>query len=424
MADVVVIGAGVAGIQAALDLADHNIHVHLIEREPTIGGHMAQLDKTFPTNDCSMCILSPKMVEVARHPNVTIHTCSEVESVEGEVGDFRVRVKKHPRYIIEDECNGCGDCIQICPVEVYNRFDAGIGVRKAIYKPHAQAVPDIVVKDQEHCIECGLCYDVCGKEAILREDEEHRVEIEAASIVVATGYATFDAKNKAQLRYLVIPDVITSLEFERMINASGPTGGKLKRLSNGKAPRSIAFVQCVGSRDISVGRPYCSGVCCMYAMKNAMLIREKNPDTEVTVFYNDIRAYGKGYEEYYERARGLGVRFVRGFPGEVLEENDHLMMVAENTETGEVETFHPDLVVLSVGLEAAGGAEGVGRMLGLPQEESGFFAVADQKTGPVLTVRPGIYVAGTATAPRDIPDSVAMGGAAAMRAYLDAIRAG
>ncbi|HOI13104.1 MAG TPA: CoB--CoM heterodisulfide reductase iron-sulfur subunit A family protein [Methanoculleus sp.] len=424
MADVVVIGAGVAGIQAALDLAGHNIHVHLIEREPTIGGHMAQLDKTFPTNDCSMCILSPKMVEVARHPNVTIHTCSEVESVEGEVGDFRVRLRKHPRYIIEDECNGCGDCIQICPVEVYNRFDAGIGVRKAIYKPHAQAVPDIVVKDQEHCIECGLCYDVCGKEAILREDRERTVEIEAASIVVATGYATFDARNKAQLRYLIIPDVITSLEFERMINASGPTGGKLKRLSNGKPPRSVAFVQCVGSRDISIGRPYCSGVCCMYAMKNAMLIREKNPGIEVTVFYNDIRAYGKGYEEYYERARSLGVRFVRGFPGEVLEENDHLTMVAENTETGEVETFHPDLVVLSVGLEPAGGAGEIGRMLGLPQDESGFFAITDQKVGPVLTVKPGIYVAGTATAPRDIPDSVAMGGAAAMRAYLDAIRAG
>ncbi len=424
MADVVVIGAGVAGIQAALDIADHRIHVHLIEREPTIGGHMAQLDKTFPTNDCSMCILSPKMVEVARHPYVTIHTCSEVESVEGEVGNFRVRVKKHPRYIIESECNGCGDCIQICPVEVYNRFDAGIGVRKAIYKPHAQAVPDIVVKDNEHCIECGLCYDVCGREAILREDAERVVEITAASIVVATGYQTFDARNKTQLRYLAIPDVITSLEFERMICASGPTGGKLRRLSNGNAPRSIAFVQCVGSRDISAGRPYCSGVCCMYAMKNAMLIREKNPGIEVTIFYNDIRAYGKGYEEYFERAQSLGVRFVRGFPGEIFEESDHLAMIAENTETGEVEKFHPDIVVLSVGLEPANGTGEIGRMLDIPRDESGFFGVADQKLGPVLTARPGIYVAGTATAPRDIPDSVTMGEAAAMRAFLDAVRAG
>lgn len=424
MADAVVIGAGVAGIQAALDLAGHNIHVHLIEREPSIGGHMAQLDKTFPTNDCSMCILSPKMVDVARHPNITIHTCSEVESVEGEVGNFRVRVRKHPRYILENECNGCGDCTLICPVEVYNRFDAGVGVRKAIYKPHTQAVPDIVVKDAEHCIECGLCYDVCGRDAILHEDEERTIDLEAASIIVATGYATFDARNKTQLRYLLIPDVITSLEFERLINASGPTGGKIRRLSNGRTPRSVAFVQCVGSRDISIDRPYCSGVCCMYAMKNAMLIREKNPEIEVTVFYNDIRAYGKGYEEYFERAKSLGVRFVRGFPGEVLEENDRLTLIAENTETGEVETVHPDLVVLSVGLEPAGGAEEIARMLGIPRDESGFFGVADQKLGPVLTVKPGIYVAGTATAPRDIPDSVAMGGAAAMRAYLDVIRAG
>ncbi|NLZ31270.1 MAG: CoB--CoM heterodisulfide reductase iron-sulfur subunit A family protein [Methanomicrobiales archaeon] len=426
MADVVVIGAGVAGIQAALDLAGHNIHVHLIEREPTIGGHMAQLDKTFPTNDCSMCILSPKMVEVARHPDITIHTCSEVESVSGEVGSFHIRVRKHPRYIIEEECNGCGDCILICPVEVYNRFDAGIGVRKAIYKPHAQAVPDIVIKDQEHCIECGLCYDVCGREAILREDEDHErlIDIEAASIIVATGYGTFDAGNKTQLRYLAVPDVITSLEFERMINASGPTEGELRRLSDGKPPRSVAFIQCVGSRDIAAGRPYCSGVCCMYAMKNAMLIRERNPEVDVTIFYTDIRAYGKGYEEYYERAESLGVRFVRGFPGEVFEGNDHLAMVAEDTETGEVETFHPDLVVLSVGLEPARGTEEISRMLGIPRDKAGFFDVADRKVGPVLTVKPGIYVAGTATAPRDIPDSVTMGGAAAMRAYLDALRAG
>ena len=245
MAEVVVIGAGVAGIQAALDLAGHNIHVHLIEREPSIGGHMAQLDKTFPTNDCSMCILSPKMVDVSRNPDITIHTCSEVESVDGEAGSFRVRVRKHPRYIIESECNGCEDCVHICPVEVYNRLDAGICVRKAIYTPHPQAVPDIVIKDQEHCIERGLCYDVCGREAILREDTERFIDIEATSIIITTGYGTFDARNKTQLRYLTIPDVITSLEFERMINASGPTGGSLRRLSNGKPPRSIAFIQCV-----------------------------------------------------------------------------------------------------------------------------------------------------------------------------------
>ncbi len=422
MTDVAVIGAGVAGIQAALDLADHALRVHLIEREPTIGGHMAQLDKTFPTNDCSMCILSPKMVEVARHPNITIHTCTEVTSVAGEVGNFSVTIRKNPRYVDEAECNGCGDCIQVCPVEVYNKFEAGIGVRKAIYKPHPQAVPDIVVKDNEHCIECGLCYDACGRNAVLREDTVKEETLTVAAVVVATGYATFDARQKGQMHYLSAPDVITSLEFERMICASGPTGGKLRRLSDGTTPKSIAFVQCVGSRDVSIDRPYCSGVCCMYAMKNAMLVKEKSPDTEVVIFYNDIRAYGKGYEEYYERAQKMGVRFVRGFPGEVIAGSGRMTLQAEDTETGEVEYFHPDLVVLSVGLEPAPGAAGIAEKLGIERIETGFFAAKDEKTAPVQTIRPGIHIAGTAAGPRDIPDSVAMGGAAAMRAYLDTQR--
>jgi len=302
MGEVVVIGAGVAGIQAALDIAAHGIHVHLIEREPTIGGHMAMLDKTFPTNDCSMCILSPKMVDVIRHPKITIHTCSEVEKIEGEAGRFRVTIKKHPRYIDESTCTGCGDCILVCPVEVYNRFDAGIGVRKAIYKPHSQAVPDIVIKDPDHCIECGLCYDVCGPGSVKREDGEQEIVLEAASIVLSTGYSVFNAQKKPQLGHLSLPDVVTSLELERMINASGPTGGKIRRMSTGKTPESIVFIQCVGSRDMTIGRPYCSCVCCMQAIKNAILIKEKNPAMDVTICYMDIRSYGKGYEEYYERA--------------------------------------------------------------------------------------------------------------------------
>ena len=314
MTNIVVIGAGVAGIQAALDIAGHGVHVDLVEREPSIGGHMAQLDKTFPTNDCSMCILSPKMVDVSRHPDITIHTCSEVERIEGETGNFRVTIKKHPRYINPVACTGCGDCIQICPVEVYNRFDAGVGVRKAIYKPHAQAVPDIVVKDPEHCIECGLCYDVCGPNAILKTDEEVLQTIDAAGIVLTTGYEVFDARKKTPFNYLRLPDVITSLELERMINAGGPTGGKVKRLSDGREPRSIVFIQCVGSRDMTIGCPSCSCVCCMQALKNAILIREKNKEIDVTICYMDIRAYGKGYEEYFERAKSLGVRFLRGCP--------------------------------------------------------------------------------------------------------------
>lgn len=422
MGDVVVIGAGIAGIQAALDIADHGIHVHLVEREPTIGGHMAQLDKTFPTNDCSMCILSPKMVDVERHPRITIHTCSEVEKIEGEIGHFVVTIKKFPRFIDESACNGCGDCILICPVEVYNRFDAGVGVRKAIYKPHSQAVPDKVVKDPEHCIECGLCYDVCGPDAIKREDKEQVVTIQASSIVIATGYAIFDACNKKQFGHLALPDVITSLELERMMNASGPTGGKIKRLSDGRVPESIIFIQCVGSRDATINRPYCSCVCCMQAIKNAMLIKEKNPKTDVIICYMDIRSYGKGYEEYFERAKKMGVRFLRGMPSDVIADNSGMSLQVENSETSDVQVLHPDLVVLSVGIGPAEKSEQVAELFKIPLEDTGFIRPVHDALDTVATLCPGIYVAGTASAPRDIPDSVASGESAAMRAYIDAVR--
>jgi heterodisulfide reductase subunit A2 len=422
MGDVVVIGAGIAGIQAALDLANHGIVVHLIEREPSIGGHMAQLDKTFPTNDCSMCILSPKMVEVARHKNIRIHTCAEVDSIKGKVGNFTVTVKKNPRYVDESLCNGCGDCIQICPVEVYNRFDAGIGVRKAIYKPQPQSVPDIVIKDARHCIECGLCYDVCGLDAIRKKEEETTIKIPAASIVVATGYAVFDPCRKAQFGHLTLPDVITSLELERMINVSGPTGGKVMRMSNGEVPGSVVFVQCVGSRDMSIDRPYCSCVCCMQAIKNAMLIKEKYPTTEITICYIDIRAYGKGYEEYFERAQAMGIRFLHGMPSEVLADRNGMTLQVENTENGEINVLHPDLVVLSVGIGPSDSTVAIARRLGIPLEESGFIKPVNDAIETVTTIKPGIYIAGTATAPKDIPDSVAQAGSAAMRAFIDATR--
>jgi len=422
MGDVVVIGAGVAGIQAALDIAGHGIRVHLIEREPSIGGHMAQLDKTFPTNDCSMCILSPKMADVARHPLITIHTCTEVERIEGEAGHFRVTAKKHPRYVDESSCTGCGDCIGVCPVEVYNRFDAGIGVRKAIYKPHLQAVPDIVILDREHCIECGLCYDVCGPGSIRREDEEKEIVLDAASIVLTTGYTVFDARIKPQLGHLLLPDVITSLELERMTSAGGPTGGKLKKLSDGGSPKSVLFVQCVGSRDMTAGRPYCSCVCCMQAIKNAILIREKNADIDVTICYMDIRSYGKGYEEYYERAKALGVKFLRGMPSDILADRDGMVVQVENSESSELLVLHPDLVVLSVGMGPADDMGQFAERCGIVLEDTGFVRPVHDAVDTVATLRPGIYVAGTAAAPKDIPDSVASGGSAAMRAWIDAIR--
>jgi heterodisulfide reductase subunit A len=369
-----------------------------------------------------MCILSPKMVDVSRHPNITIHTCAEVERVEGERGNFRVTIRKHPRYVDESTCTGCGDCIQICPVEVYNRFDAGVGVRKAIYKPHAQVVPDIVIKDNEHCIECGLCYDVCGPGSIRRKDEETQLTVSAASIVITTGYDVFDARKKSPFGYLQLPDVITSLELERMTNAGGPTGGRVKRMSDGRIPGSIVFIQCVGSRDMTIGCPYCSCVCCMQALKNAMLIKEKNRDMEVTICYMDIRAYGKGYEEFFERAKATGVHFLRGMPSDVLPDKSEggMILQVEDSETGKVHVLHPDLVVLSVGMQPAGSVDALAGKLGVTLEETGFIRPENDAVNTVATLRPGIYVAGTATAPRDIPDSVASGESAAMRAWIDA----
>ena len=425
MGEVAVIGAGVAGIQAALDIANHGVKVHLIEREPTIGGHMAQLDKTFPTNDCSMCILSPKMVDIQRNQNITLYTLTEVKEVTGEVGNFTIKLIRHPRYVNETKCNGCGDCSEVCPVEVYNKYDAGVGVRKAIYKPHPQVVPNITIRDAEHCIDCGLCYDVCGLDAILHDDEdfERDFTLNVASIVVATGFETFDAQKKGALKYLKIPDVITSLEFERLICASGPTGGIPRRLSNGEKPKSIVFIQCVGSRDVTVDRPYCSCVCCMYTIKNAILLKEKNRDLDVSMLYMDIRAYGKGYEEYYNRAQELGVKFIRGMPGEVSQGPDNnIQIIVENTETSEILTLEPELVVLSVGMEPAKDSDEIASALGISKDESGFFGQENMKLNPVGTIKPGIYIAGAAVSPKDIPDSVMQGGAAAMKAFSDAIR--
>ncbi len=422
-ASVVVVGAGVAGCQAALDLANHGLQVHLVEREPSIGGRMAQLDKTFPTNDCSMCILSPKMVDVERHPLIRVLTLAEVTGLAGERGAFRVTVTRHPRYVDEAVCNGCGDCVAVCPVEVYNRFDAGVGVRKAIYTPHAQAVPNVVAKDPVHCIECGLCYDACGLDAVLREDTDREETIEAAAVVLATGYDPIDPRCKPQYRYGEEPDVVTSLELERMINASGPTGGKLRRLSNGETPRSIVFIQCVGSRDVAQGRPWCSAVCCMQAIKNAQLIKEKSPETEVAICYMDVRAHGKGYEEYYERARTLGVRFVRGMPGEVQRSATGPMRIpVEDTFTGEMLLLEPELVVLSIGLQPSAGTAALAATAGVDLEESGFYRSADDLFDAVASGRGGVYFAGAGLGPRDIPDSVAQGGAAAVRACIDALR--
>ncbi|HJJ27350.1 MAG TPA: CoB--CoM heterodisulfide reductase iron-sulfur subunit A family protein [Methanocorpusculum sp.] len=419
MKECVVVGGGVAGIQAAVNLADNGVKVTIIEREPSIGGHMAMLDKTFPTNDCSLCILSPKMTEAARHPNVTILTMTEVKKISGSAGNFTVTVTKQPRYIKEEDCVGCGRCISVCPVEVYNRFDAGLGVRHAIYKPYAQAVPNLVVRDFKHCINCNLCEDICGKHAVLKQDEdsEKTFDLHADAIIIATGYTLFDAQKKSRFGYLKYADVITSIEFERMINAGGPTCGSLRRLSDGTTPKSVVFVQCVGSRDVSLHRNYCSCVCCMYALKNAMLIREHYPDTEVAILYNDLRAYGKGYEEYYERAKEAGIVFIRAFPGDVEETKDHLILPIENTETGECMNLTADLVILSVGMSPEPNTVRLAEELNIKLNCDSFLN-AESMFAPAKSSVPGIFIAGTALAPKDIPDSVISGGAAASSAYI------
>ena len=286
-------------------------------------------------------------------------------------------------------------------------------------------MPNWAVKDNLHCIECGLCYEVCGKNAVLHVDEDavQTITVNAAAVVIATGYTLFDARKKEQFGYLCYADVITSIEFERMINAGGPTLGEVRRISNGETPKSVVFVQCVGSRDISIGRNYCSCVCCMYALKNSMLIKEHYPDTEVTILYNDLRAYGKGYEEYAERAKQMGVHIVRAFPGEVQQARNNLVLPLEDTETGEFKNLEADLVVLSVGMEPLPDTIRLAESLGLPLDANNFLSPADMKLNPAGTIRPGIYIAGAAVAPKDIPDSVISGGAAAMKATIDSYSA-
>lgn len=415
----VVIGSGVAGIQAAMNLANNGIYVTIIEREPSIGGHMAMLDKTFPTNDCSMCILSPKMAELSQHPNIRIMTMTEVDMISGTAGAFTLSITTYPRYIRGTDCTGCGDCTEVCPVEVYSKFDTGLGVRHAIYKPHAQTVPNLVLRDMKHCIHCNLCRDTCGKHALLNRDEDsiQTSELKAEAIIFATGYTLFDAQKKSQFGYLKYLDVITSLEFERMINAGGPTLGELRRISNGEIPKSVVFVQCIGSRDISLNRNFCSCVCCMYALKNAMLIREHYPQTEVTILYNDIRAYGKGYEEYYERAKNAGIVFIRAFPGDVENTGTHLILPLENTETQEHITLETDLVVLSVGMSPEQSTINLAKKMGINLDSNQFLESIDRYNPPVSSI-PGIFIAGTALAPKDIPDAVISGGAAAACAYI------
>ncbi|MFB0568126.1 MAG: CoB-CoM heterodisulfide reductase HdrA2 [Nitrososphaeria archaeon] len=419
-----VIGGGIAGMNAALNLADMGIKVYVVEKRPTIGGHMAQLDKTFPTLDCSICIEGPVMVDVYRHPNIELISYAEVKEVAGFVGNFKVKVEKKPRYVLQDKCTGCGECATGgtetpgCPIEVPNEFDMQLGPRKAIYVPFGQAVPLVYTIDRDHCIECYKCVDACGARAAIDfEMKPEEIELNVGTIIVATGYEIYVPSEKNLFGYGQYDNVITALELERLINAAGPTGGEVVRMSDGKMPRRVAFIQCVGSRDVNL-HEYCSGFCCMYALKNSVLMKQHHPETEIYIFFMDIRAPFKGFEEFYRRAREMGVTFIRGKPVEIREdlETKNLLLRAEDIDIGAPVEVEAEMVVLSTAAEPGPDAEKLARTLNITRGPDGFFLESHPKLKPIDTATEGIFLAGSAQAPKDIPYSVSQGTGAAARA--------
>jgi heterodisulfide reductase subunit A len=388
--EALIIGGGIAGIQAALDIAEAGYKVHLVEKEPSIGGRMAQLDKTFPTLDCSACILTPKMVDVGRHPNIDLMVYSEVENITGYVGNFTVTVRKRATSVDRHLCTSCGDCIAKCPVKVSSEFDAGFGQRKAIYTPFPQAVPSEPVIDREHCTwflkdgKCGVCEKVCTLNAIDYTMEDEIVELSVGTIIVATGFDEFDPNIKPELGYGIYDNVITGLEMERLCSASGPTEGKIE--IDGKEPKDVVFIKCVGSRDQSIGNEWCSRVCCMFTAKQAHLIREKLPDANITVFYMDVRAFGKGYEEFYDRVRGENVIYRRGSVSEIYKRGERLVVTGEDTLVGEPMEVEADLVVLAAGLTARKDTDPIASILKLSSSSPA--AARARKTSRTPWLRP------------------------------------
>ncbi len=419
-----VIGGGVTGIQAALDLADTGYKVYLVEKEPSIGGRMAQIDKTFPTMDCSICILAPKMSDVGHHPGIELLTNTKVEEVKGYIGSFKVKVLKEPRYVTSD-CSACGDCSQVCPITAPNEFDVGLATRKAIYTPFAQAVPSTYIVDCEICLNkegimaCDKCVQACERQAINFDMKSETIELEVGTIIVATGGEVSDPSSLQNYGYTQYPNVITSLEFERLINAGGPSGGSLLRPSDMKIPDSVAFIQCVGSRS-EKGNAYCSNFCCMNTIKDSLLIKEHWPDVNIYVFYVDIRAFGKGFEDLYRRAKEEGVIFIRGLPAEIVEDRKthNLWVIGENTLQKELYKTKVGMVILSIGIKPCQDSDTIQRLFTLSRTSDGFFMEAHPKLRPVDAPTGGVFLAGCAESPKDIKDSVTQASAAAARASI------
>jgi len=420
-----VIGGGIAGIQTALDIADAGFPVDIVETKPTIGGKMAQLDKTFPTLDCAACILTPKMVDVAQHEKIRIFSYSEVTEVGGFVGNFEVTIKRRARFVKEDVCTGCGLCTEKCPQKkVPNEFNMGMDNRRAIYIPFAQAVPKVATIDPEYCTKlktgkCGVCAKVCTVGAIDYEAKDEFITEKYGAIVVATGFNPISMEKFDEFAYSQSKDVITSLELERLMNAAGPTGGMLLRPSDGEHPHTIVFVQCVGSRCASCaekGKEYCSKICCMYTAKHAMLIRDKYPDTDVYVFYIDVRTPGKNFDEFYRRAvEEYGVHYIKGMVGKVSPEGGKLKVQAADLLDGKQLHIDADLVVLAAAIEPDKSARPLATMLTASMDTNDFFTEAHPKLRPVESPTAGVFLSGTCQGPKDIPETVSQAGAAASK---------
>ena len=420
-----VIGGGIAGIQTALDIAEAGFPVDIVEKSPTIGGKMAQLDKTFPTLDCAACILTPKMVEAAQQENINIYAYSEVDEVKGFVGNFSVKIRRKARFIKEDLCTGCGLCTEKCPMKkVPNEFNLGMDNRSAVYIPFAQAVPKVATIDANYCIKkktgkCGLCSTVCGVGAIDYDQKDEILEEKYGAIVVATGFNPISVEKFDEFAYAQSPDVVTSLEYERLMNAAGPTNGTLLRPSDKQHPHTIVFVQCVGSRcdaKNEKGKQYCSKVCCMYTAKHAMLTREKYPDTDVYVFYIDVRTPGKNFDEFYRRAvEDYGVHYIKGMVGKVVPENGKLKVQASDLLANEQLHIDADMVVLAAAVEPDKSARPLATMLTASMDTNDFFTEAHPKLRPVESPTAGVFLSGMCQGPKDIPDTVSQASACAAK---------